>query len=434
MRPETKAFFLSLLFLLTGIGFHAVAQDCTFNPLCIHNGGEYWVTGNDLTHDDPEVGGGKYFPSFAHWAGQGTGDPLSWPWKIRGWSWMGVQVKEPFSNTWIWQTCLQKSKDLPYASTMTWPYPLNYALGVVSPVEAPSPLLVDTVPVGAGSPIPGNLLLYPSSAGGFDAYLNLFATAEYTETIPSTQPFYGYEFGFILAPAASAFEVPSGYSVYEYVWENKGTAAQYLVLSGNETDSSGNAGGNKGKSYSVGGLGGADFYYFTNDGTGSMEEWAMCLLLEDVVAIPVNTTGASNSANPFAAYGFDTGVATLTPVVTSGDGALQIMTLDFANPGTGRILLAGHPWNGPAQPYGGAGYRLPFAWDFYTSFFLSITPFWFHSMMSGYPACSFGTTAGGHSPARPIPADPILYSIELRCCSFSAQGRAPSASYMITFF
>jgi hypothetical protein len=434
MRPELRAFFLTLITLVLGIGSQTLAQDCKFNPLCIQNGGEYWVAGDDFIHDDPEAGGGKYFPSFAHWAGQGTGDPISWPWKILGWSWMGVQVKEPYSNTWTWQTCLQQSKDFPYASTMTWPYPLNYALGVVSPVEAPSPLYMDPVPSVFGSPFAGNILLYPSSADGFDDYLNIFAVAEWTGTIPSTQPFYGYEFSFLLASTEPAINAPSGYSIYEYVWENKGTAAQYLVLSGNEMDATGFAGGNKGKSYSVGSLGGIDFYYFENDGTGSMEEWAMCLFLEDVVAVPVNTPGVANNANPFSIYNFDVGVASLTPVVTSGDGALQIMTLDFANPGTGRILLAGNPWNGPAVPYGGAGYRLPLPWDFYTSFFLSITPFWFHSVMNGYPACSFGTTAGGHSPKRPIPADPILFSIELRCCSFSAQGRAPSASYQITFF
>ncbi|MBU0754428.1 MAG: hypothetical protein KJ645_04770 [Planctomycetes bacterium] len=386
-----------------------------------------------IDHSLPENGGGKYFPSFSHWAGQGLeGESTTWPWKILGWSWVGMQNAEPV-QTWTWQTCLQKSRDFPYASTMTWPYPLNYALGVLSPTGAPSPLFTGTIPSSVGF-VGGNSLLYPSSSGGFDETLNIVAAAEWTGTIASAQPFYGYQFSFLIPSASEAITVPSGYSVYQFVWENKGDAGQYLVFSGNENDASGTAGGNKGKSYSIGSLNGVDYYYFPNEGNGSHQEWAMCLFLEDAVAIPVNTPGVTNAANPFAPYHFDVGVATVTPDVSSGAISLQLMTLDYANPNTTRILLAGSPWNGPAEPYGMAKNRLPHAWDLYTWFFLSTLYTWMHDIQPGYPACDFGLTAGGHSIAIPLPPDPVFFSLELRFCSFSTQGRHPSASFMTTFF
>jgi len=70
----------------------ATAQSLDYNQLCIHNGGEYWVQGID--HSDPEMGGGKYYPSFAHWAaeGMGTSPDFTWPWRIRGWAWTGMQT------------------------------------------------------------------------------------------------------------------------------------------------------------------------------------------------------------------------------------------------------------------------------------------------------------------------------------------------------
>jgi len=377
--------------------FAAADEQATFNALCLHNGGEYYVQGID--HGLPDNGGGKYFPSFAHWPGKGTGNPVQWPWKIRGWSWTGMQGAEP-SPDWVWHTCLARSKDNPYAATMTWPYPLNYALGVVSPLEEPAPLYAGSLPPTAPSAVAGNALVVPSSLGGFDADLNVFAAAGAFWTIASTLPFYGYEFAYLIAPPSSApsslpvIEVPSGWSIYQYVWENKGAAGQYLVLSGNEKDCTGALGGNKGKSYSVGGLDGAEAYFFANQGEGSFSEWAMCLLVQDPVTIPVNRCAAADKANPFAAYGFDTGSATVTPLASSGEAFLQLMTSDFANPGTGRFLLAASPWNGPCVPFGPGGNRLPHAFDFFTGFFFGAANIWFHSIHSGYHNGVGGHEAG----------------------------------------
>jgi hypothetical protein len=338
--------------------------------------------------------------------------------------------------TWIWQTCLMESVDFTNAATMTWPYPINYALGVVNAGGPPSPLYSQTLPTSMPD-VGGSVYLFPSSLGGHDAYMNIFATAKDTWNIPSTTPFYGYTFSIVL-PSASAITVPSSSSIYEFVWEKKGLFGQYLVFSGDEVDCTGSKGGNKGRSYSVGSIpgGSAELYYFTNPGDGSREEWAMGIFVNDAVTIPVNKPGVSSKANPYGSFSspFDVGVATVTPNASSGQAFLKLMTNDYAHPGTSRVFLAGSPWSGPAVPYGNQGRRLPHAFDYVTQFFSLLTWVWAHNMDPGYPAPLFGTTAGGHSLAVQIPPDPALYSIELKICGFSSSGLESSASFMVTYF
>ncbi|MFH2001399.1 MAG: hypothetical protein ABIK28_17080 [Planctomycetota bacterium] len=441
MRLEIRVLHTIVIFLITGLAAWADDIQVNANQLCIHNGGEYWI--KDINHSLPENGGGKYFPSFSHWSAQGVGEApnLTWPWQIRGWAWTGIQVEDGVNN-WVWQTCLQKSQDNPYASTMTWPYPLNYVLGVLPAAGAPSPLYMAAIPPSVDV-VGGNQFLYPSSFGGFDSDLNIVAMGELTMEIPSTVPFEAYEFALIIDSALPAIQVPSSCSVYEYVWENKGATGQYLIYSGDETDSSGSLGGNKGKSYSVGSINGTELYYFDNEGTGSDSEWAMCLFVKDAISIPVNVPGVANSNNPYAPYGFDVGSATITPVISEGNASLQMMSLDFENPGTSRVLIAGspwkpapgEPWEGPTVPYGSRGYRIAHAWDIFTFFFSYVWGVWVHPISQGYPSYVTGTFAsGGHSAAIPIPRDPILISVELKFSSFSLNGRPPSASFMTTFF
>lgn len=441
MKPEKRVCIFIAIFLLLPLTLRADEIDVDANQLCLHNGGEYWI--QNMDHSLPENGGGKYFPSFCHWAAKGVGEApnITWPWKIRGWTWTGIMM-DPDATQWSWQTCLQKSKDAPYSTKMTWPYPLNYVLGVIPATSAPSPLFTGMVPTSVDI-VGGNMMVYPSSAGGFDSQLNIIAAASVTMDIPCVFPAMAVEFAVILASSEPAIEVPSSFSIYEYVWENKGTSGQYLIYSGNETDNSGLYGGNKGKSYSVAGVNGTSIYHFPNDGTGSDSEWAMCLLVEDAVSIPVNNPGVANASNPFASFGFDVGVATVTPVISEDNASLQMMSLDFENPGTSRVLIAaspwkpapGEPWDGPTIPYGIMGYRVAHAWDLFTYFFSYVWGVWAHTLDDGYPSSVSGLTAtGGHSVPVHIPRDPILISVELKFSSFSLNGKAPSASFMSTFF
>lgn len=420
-----------IAFLIMGTAY-AQTLDC--NKLCINNGGEYLMTGID--HSSPNKGCGKYFPSFCHWAGRQGMDGCTYPWKIRGWCWRGRRFKGGPAS--IWTTALQYSVDNPYSTHMSWNYPVNYATGSTPVNGPPNSMYYAELPTTLPSCIRSRPMVFPSSHGVFDAYMNIFAACTLTWTLPSySWHLYGLDFAVILASGES-IEVPSGCSIYEYVWENNGPCGQYVFLSGDEMDCTGTAGGNKGKSYSVGTEGnGPYFYYFNNAGSGSREEWRMSLFVADAVTIPVNVPGSTKYRNPFAAYGFDVGSATITPLASSGQCQLKIMYEDVDNPGTNRALLAASPWSGPAIPYGPAGYRIPHAWDSFTSFF---TGFWWlwgafpPGIAPGFPAAQFGSTVGGHSIALPIPASPMLLGFELKFSGFSLNGKAPSASYMATYF
>jgi hypothetical protein len=299
------------------------------------------------------------------------------------------------------------------------------------------PVHGDTIP--AACPDVGGLKFnYPTSADGFTytPYLNIFATISDVMTIPSTVPAYGYEFGWLLA-SPSVVTVPSYYSIYQYTWENIGDDCQYLAVSYDEDDCMGTGGANKGKNYSIMGL--PDTFYFgywPNPCTGAGVEWAQCLYVQDVVSIPVNVPGSSDVSNPFAPYGFDVGVATVTPLASSGAAMIQLYTESHNAPaGSARILFCEWKGAGSAVPYGPAGFRLPHAFDTFAGISASIAPATTHILLPGAPACMFGTTTAGWSSV-PISVPPVagITGLELIFCSFSTDGLAPSAGYMVTYF
>ncbi|MHC4944635.1 MAG: hypothetical protein ACYTG7_16575 [Planctomycetota bacterium] len=411
------------------------------NRLCLHNGGEYYLIGYEQTVANN--GAGRYFPSFTHRPALGVGGPenTTWPWKIRGWAWTGMMA-DKCGPTWYWESLLHKSRDNPWATTMSWDYPINYALGIVPHSGSPRIYYASNL---MSPPLPSYVhaqeFVFPSSCGGFDSSLNVFVVTGETWIMPSTLPYYGYDFGIILS-ASAALHVSSGASIWEYVYHGQGPLCQYMVLSGNELDCLGGP-GNKGRGYSLVKPGDCGYVgYFPNHCDGAWYELAMCLFVEDPVSIPVNDPGVTSKSNPFAAYGFDIGVATVTPLYSSEGCKLRIMTEDYANPGGGRVLLAGSPWidmipfgsPAPGIPYGPIGFRLPHTWDMFTDFFSSLSSVWYHETNPGYPAGVFGTTTGGHSDAILVPRIPGMIGIEIFFSTFSTKGKAPSAAFMMTMF
>ncbi|MHC4944648.1 MAG: hypothetical protein ACYTG7_16650, partial [Planctomycetota bacterium] len=296
----------------------AMAQSIAVNRLCVHNGGESYAPSAG-TH---KYGGGKYFPSFLHIPAQS--EPWStdtWPWKISGWGIESMKVCDFPSNVWTWKSCLQASMDNPYSTNMSFDYPVLYTTGLAH-YDTPNPIYENTIP--AACPDVGGLeLTYPSSADGltYTPYLNIFVTITDVMTIPSTVPLYGYKFSWILA-SPSVITVPSAYSIYQFTWQDQGDDMQYLVLSTDETDCAGTGGGNKGKNYCLIGMNGPYFGFYPNYCTGGSVEWAQCLFVQDAVSIPVNVPGSTADSNPFNAYGFDVGSATVTPLASSGSAVV----------------------------------------------------------------------------------------------------------------
>lgn len=422
------------------MGGTAMAQ-IDANRLCVHNGSEYYITGYD--HNSINNGVGKYYPAFIHWAAKGVGSPKTWPWKIRGWAWAGMQAQN-YGAMWRWGTAVSGIVDNPWSTNMTWDYPLNYCTGITGHTGAPQPIYGSNIPAGVGTSWPQAGLEYimPSSYGSFNPYLNIFATSDFTFNIPSTAPYYGWLFAATI-PAGSAILVPSNTSIYEYCFEQFGPYGQYCLASGDEYDCTLAAGGNKGKNYLVLNIGDSGYFgYFNNTCTGGSFEWDMCVFVDDAITVPVNVPGSANGGNPFAAYGFDAGSGCITPNVLSGSCFLKAMYEDYANPGKGRFLLAGSPWVGFAPygtpskgvPYGKAGNRVPHPVDLVTNVFTSLTAIWFATTLPGYPGCMFGSTVGGHSIGVPMPPDPNFKCFELRFSGFSANGATPTASYMVCFF
>jgi hypothetical protein len=345
-----------------------------------------------------------------------------------------------YGPTWFWATALMYSVDNPWATTMTFNYPVNYCLGL-KPHSGPPWKVYGIVPAPPPPPPPSSFpfrpMVFPSSYGGFDAYLNNFAYVESTWNIPSTAPYYGWTFALVTAPT-NFLVLPSMHSVYQYVWEWLGPYGQYQLFSGNEMDCTLTSGGNKGRIYSIGIIPDTSYiYYWNNACTGVDGSWVMSLLVNDAVTVPVNVPGAPNASNPFVNYGFDAGVTTLTPLASSGSCFLQAMYEDVFNPGTGRALLAASPYSGPCVQYGPAGFRLPHAWDPITELFAGIWWVWGATppgILPGFPAASFGTTVGGYSAGVPIPSSPAWLCLELRFSGYSLNGRAPTASFMVCFF
>jgi hypothetical protein len=339
-----------------------------------------------------------------------------------------------YGHDWYWESCLQFSVDNPYSPFMSFDYPWLFYQGIVPHSGFPQPIYGGTIPTAIPY-VGGNQWVCPSSMGGYDAYMNIFAVGAGSWLVPSTLPFYGWQFGFT-QDCPSAMTLPSYTSVVEFVWMNKGPNNQYTTLDGNTPDCMGGA-GNKCRNYSL--ISDADNGYFwawTNGCTGVQEEWAQCLFVCDAVTIPVNSPGAPNGANPYAVFGFDVGVATMMPYFSSDGYMLSFMTEDYTGLGGSRIALAAFRFSDPCVgPYGNFNYRIPHGWDQLTDIFVRIPHLFMHTPVPGYPACMFGFTVGAHSNSVHFSSDPSLYGAEIRWSTYATGKNMPfSASFMTTFF
>lgn len=410
------------------------AQTLDLNQLCIHNGGEYYTNGPYWGF--PNWGMGRYFPSYAHRAStpvEPTPGLFIYPWKVAGWGWRGMMANN-HGNDWFWETCLQKSQDNPYAPTMSFDYPTLYCNGTVPVSGGPKPVYGGVIPTSVPG-VGGNGWIYPSSMGGMDGYMNIFASLSASWVVPSTQPFYAVKFG-VYWDCASAATVPSSHSIWEMVWTMKGTYGQYCGLSGNEKDCLGGP-ANSGRNYSLTcDFDNGKYWYWNNTGSGTDNEWAFCIFVCDAVTIPVNIPGDSSTRNPFNAYGFDVGIGALVPKLSSNCVQLGFMTQDYTGKGGSRVALASFAMWPCIGPYGKSKYRVPHGFDILTNLFLSLSALFMHTPAPSYPACFLGDTTGAHSSSFiPFPPDPALMCAELRYSSFATgKGQPMSASFMVTYF
>jgi hypothetical protein len=328
---------------------------------------------------------------------------------------------------------------------MSFDYPQLYCLGIVPFIGAPMPIYGGVIP----SIVPivgGNQWVFPSSLGGWDTYLNVFAVGQASFYTPTVQPWYGWSFGFV-GTCASPVTLPSGYSIWEFVWMSKGSYNQYLLLSGDENDCLGGR-GNKGRNYSI--ISDADngyLWYWNNDpdpNSGVSEEWGMCLWLCDTITIPFNFPGTDSWSNPFGPSGpvgdqdFDVGSPTLTPFLSSGCVHLGFYTHEYTGTHGTRIPV-GSFFPG-SIPFGLMCHRLPHGWGPFTNIMLALVPTFNHTP-GPYPACMWGSTNAAKSVAVPFPPDPGLYCAEIWFSSL-ATGKdptnnaayPPSAGYKATYF
>lgn len=412
----------------------AMSQTFQANQLCMQNGGEFYYHGASWGY--PNHGGAKYFPSYAHRVASPFVNLVGttvYPWKIAGWEWRGMQATIS-GPTWYWETLLQRSMDNPYATTMSYDYPYLFCTGQIPANGGPKPVYGGVVPTTVPV-VGGHRWQFPSSMGGWNAYLNIFATLGASFMVPSTTPFYGVKFA-ISWNCASALTVPSSHSILEFLWANKGGPfGQYLTKSGDEVDCLGGR-GNPGRNYSI--TCDADngkYWYWNNSGAGVDDEWAFCLQVCDAITIPVNVPGGQTTRNPFLSYGFDVGIPCLFPKLSTNCVQLGFMTEDYTGLGTSRIVLASFAGWPCVGPYGKQDYRIPHGFDVLTSLFMNLAPVFMHTLAPGYPASMMGTTTGGHSILLPFPADPVLMCAEIRYSSFPVGAVHPmSASYMSTYF
>ena len=433
MRLGKIAFALVALLILGGAAFAQVEA----NRLCLHNGSEYYSNAGWMPHTSINDGAGGYFPSFTHWASTQapSGD---YDWKLRGYAWGGMQGNN-YGCDWYWGKILQASVDNPYATTMTFDYPALYCLGTVPHAGHPWVVYGGTQ-TNLTAPFDYKDMSFPSSFGGFDDYINAFtyaATAWYTSSVT---PFYGWNFAFLNETSGMTY-LASGVSIYQYTFENFNIGgqgyAQYQLLSGNEMDCTQLLGGNKGKNYYLGSVGDTNWFFYSNNScTGGQNAWAMCLFLEDAVTFPVNRPGATNGSNPYQPDGFDTGVATVCPNMSSTQWSFQALYEDYDSAGDSYFALASLPSLG-TQGWKN-GMRFPGRWsnDPVRALFFQLKILTTATVQAGFTACMFGTTTGAISPF-PIPFyDLIAKCLELRMWSvnFSQTPEEPSAGFMFTLF
>jgi hypothetical protein len=446
------------------------------NELCITAGAQSWAGGPGYGgYGFPNNGMGKYYPSFTHWTGtEFPGGSGKYPWKINGWGWNGMQGSTT-SSYWYWSSMLHKSWDNPYDTTvygtppnthigMGWDYPRNFCQGVGDTGALPDFIWGGTIP-GTVPAIGGNHgVVFPSSYTGDDQYWNIFAVSSGGVTSPVPTPFTIWSFA-IAGTCGGIWTVPSSHSVYEFVWccRPQTNVAQYINISAFEYDCTGTAGGligNKmGRNYTIGG----DYDNGRYWGWSVSIEAGHCLFLCDIVTLPVNSPGSPMGMNPYAAYGFDTGIAMVTPYSSAGCVTLRFMTQANQSPGFVRVVTGGlHygrtltvPWqwgdmfgNNPQCLVGWSiyGWRVPHAWDFITNLLISSATIFIHVPQPGYPSSYFASSVGAHTPFPvPVPPDPALHCLELHFASmqFPIFGHPvypdqndgqPSASFMPTFW
>lgn len=390
----------------------------TPNELCLHNGVEYYTNGPYHKWSQGNRGAGNYFPSFTHQAGQGGPSfQCQYMWKIDGWCWYGMMGNNAIS-TWYWETMLIFSRDNAYSLNMSWDYPKVFCDGLTTHYSFCSPIFGAVI--NSGVPVVGGKgLVLPSSAGGTYNQNIFFICAGYV-TVPGTSPFTCYSFNCMFGDCMYPATVPSSDSIYAFVYthDNPRNPDQYVCLDGDCPDCIGN-GGNKGRNYTI--ISDYDngyYWMWLNGCTGTNTDWGICLLVCDVVTIPVNIPG--DPENPYAAFGFDLGPATVTPYASSGCVALQWCTL--ANNGSAcgytRIIL-GNLGLGPCQTYNPfCCYRITF-WDLVSEITASIAPLTAHTPLPGYPATCLGTCCGGHTLVPlPLLPDPALFCLEIWWYSF----------------
>jgi hypothetical protein len=435
---------LSLLF-----GGTAMAQ-IDANQLCLSNGGEYYTNGPFHNHAAwPNQGAGKYYPSWTHQAALPWIPEVGpWPWKIGGWAWTGMQANIS-GPIWKWDTALQFSIDNPYASTMSFDYPTLFT-GVYTPPPisnsgAPMPIYGNAVPTTIPLAYGPSGMIFPSSLGGQDAYLNIFAIGGASWVIPTTAPFYGWLFGFSIPcwTLQSVISLPSSNSVWQFVWEAKGPNDQYAILSANELDCAGGV-GQKGRNYSlISDFDNGSLWYWSTVTNAVGVEWDMCLWVCDMMTIPYTIPGAPNAANPYAAYGFDVGINNTCPAQTTGCHNIGFMTQDFTgktgDAGVTVLAAFGFPFPKAYIPVFKPLYRIP-VFDILTTTFLGLHPLFLHFPQLDYPAPMWGDTIGAHSLAIPFPPDVGLVGIEFTFYGF-ALGKdelkiafPPSAHFTQTLF
>jgi len=416
-----------------------MAQSLTANRICIHNGSDYYIIGYD--HTAANCGGGRYFPSFSHFASTEYCDPVSglcyYPWKILGWMIAGMQAAN-YSQDWHWSSVMVKSVDNPYSSMMTFMYPQLFTAGfthsgpppVVYNLECPSSLTLLSGAPSNFSPV-GYLFPAPCSMGGFDNYMNIIALAESDYTIPSTLPYYGWLFAWTY-DIASPLILTSNHSIWTYAWENTGALnnGQYNLLDGNSMDCTGTLGGNKGRNYSLIGADAGGIYYWANNCTGGDSDWCHCVLVKDSVTIPVNVN--PNGSGVYGTYGFDVGSATLTPFATSGVWTAQALfeSVEYDQHVYGMLASIKQT---PAVTYGMAHYRVPGV-DFVTDLFIQLLPYFQAQVNVGLPAAMFGTTIGGFTIAIPAGPQPNVYGLELQFFGWDLSHGAPTAAFTATMF
>ena len=427
---------LGIAVLSLVLGSLAEAQTFDANTLCLNGGSGYTIKGARWNYPNNAVS--KYFPSFAHIPATSVNQAgIIFPWKLAGWGWTGEMGANNYAPTWYWKTALQASYDNPYMSGMSFDYPLLFCNGTVTHGGAPA-IYGGLIP--SYVPIVGNLQFqHPSSMGGMSGYLNIFAAAGASWMIPSTVPGTDYSFGFFFGNGcASAITVPSSASIWEVVWTRQSPYSQYLIYSC-ELDANGAAwAGNKGRNYTI--MNDGDnglLWYWGNGCNGTGEEVDYALFLCDAITIPVNVSGAW-WGQPYTGYGFDTGIACLTPFLSGGNADLGFQTQDYTGQGGTRVVLAAFG-SGAWGPYGKQNNRLPHGWDVLSNLFVNMALVFGHTPAAGYPAPMYGTTIGAHSTIIPFPAEPLLMCAEIMYSTYAVgatPGYSPpcSAGIRVTYF